>query len=729
MQEGRRDASNRNAGPDLLSSLSKLEELAGAGPGTGDARWLLREAAIKLRRQNVPDFRTLDTDLTSDRSHERLRIAILTPGGFGIVRGGGGIGTAYFHAAAFLAREGHDVTLAALTRTAARHDVQAFCRRLGINVVAVDPGLSEAAEAHELPLGRSHAAYEWLKRQAPFDLVHVSEWRGIGFVPLAAKRLGLAFIDTHFVVKASSPTLWNAEGNKQPLLHESDLDYAYMERRSIELADTVISGSRHLLAWMWKRGYDMPARSFVWPNIFLPALNEDVAAESAPTRSIRTDPSTGASGKTRPVSEVVFFGRLEPRKGVILFVDALNALAESGVKLPPVTFLGSPAPRFDAEGLIAQHQRQWRTTITVKSGLSPAEAVDYLSKPGRLAVMPSLLENSSIAIYECLYNGIPFLGSTAGGTPELVAEADRDAVLFEPDHAALAAALRHALASGAVVARPRWALDRSSEVWSQWHRTRGSLLRTAAAANRARKDRALAAAPRVSVHLSANGPTRPAIASIEQQTYPHIEILNKSAVERAVPGGHLLYFDARNTMKPGMVEMLVRAMEYAELDVLTCNAVAPAHAGAVSDAPLRTLGPVTLWGFFKHSAACSTLMIRRAAWQAMLEGDDRLSPGSEPVEFIAQAIFGRYALAHLPEELYVEAQRGAGAALAPAAEFQSYRAAELYLQHAPEEIRGTMLYLLGQAMHRRAKFRGHRVRAARRWIRAVVRYLRPSGAR
>jgi hypothetical protein len=226
---------------------------------------------------------------------------------------------------------------------------------------------------------------------------------------------------------------------------------------------------------------------------------------------------------------------------------------------------------------------------------------------------------------------------------------------------------------------------------------------------------------------------QPAVASIKQQTYPQIEILGESArvaAERFAPADYLLYFDARNTMKPDMVEMLVRAMEYAGLDALTCNAIAPARAAGASGVPLRTLGPVTPWSFIKHAAGCSTLMIRGDAWQAMLDGDDRLSPNGEPMAFIAQAIFGKYALAHLPEELYVEAVRAAGAASAPTAEFLSYRAADLYLRHAPEEIRGTILYLLGQVMHRRAKFRGYRVRAARRWLRAAMRYLRPSsGAR
>ena len=107
--------------------------------------------------------------------------------------------------------------------------------------------------------------------------MHVSEWRGLGYGPLLAKSLGLAFGETHFVVKGSSPTLWAAEGNRQLLSTEHDLGWVFMERRSVELADTVICGSVHLLEWMREAGYAMPARSFLWPNAF-PAPDPSPAA-------------------------------------------------------------------------------------------------------------------------------------------------------------------------------------------------------------------------------------------------------------------------------------------------------------------------------------------------------------------------------------------------------------------------------------------------------------------
>jgi Glycosyl transferases group 1 len=88
-----------------------------------------------------------------------------------------------------------------------------------------------------------------------------------------------------------------------------------------------------------------------------------------------------------------------------------------------------------------------------------------LKRPGTLAVMPSLLENSPYAVAECLEHGIPFVASRVGGTSELVAPEDRERVLCEPTSDALAEALLRALRSGAAPARPARAPGDSLAEW------------------------------------------------------------------------------------------------------------------------------------------------------------------------------------------------------------------------------------------------------------------------
>ena len=66
-----------------------------------------------------------------------------------------------------------------------------------------------------------------------------------------------------------------------------------MERRSVELADTVICGSAHLLGWMRSAGYDLPARAFVWPNVFPAPDPGPVAAAARAARDGRAAPGGG----------------------------------------------------------------------------------------------------------------------------------------------------------------------------------------------------------------------------------------------------------------------------------------------------------------------------------------------------------------------------------------------------------------------------------------------------
>ena len=269
--------------------------------------------------------------------------------------------------------------------------------------------------------------------------------------------MGLAFGETHFVVMGHSPTLWAVEGNRQFLAKEQELGWVFMERRSVELADTLICVSAHLLEWMRDAGYALPERAFVWPNLF-PMPDPSPAAVAA---------RTARDGV--PLREIVFFGRLEPRKGLVLFVDAIERLVRQGRAPACVTFLGKISSRIDGPELIRSAAGGWPIEVRTITDFGAEEAVHYLSKPGRLAVVPSLLENCSMAVLECLHAGIPVVAAATGGTPELVAAEDRPRALVAPDHIALGERIAELARKPLRAVRPRWDFGRSLEVWSRWH--------------------------------------------------------------------------------------------------------------------------------------------------------------------------------------------------------------------------------------------------------------------
>ena len=107
----------------------------------------------------------------------------------------------------------------------------------------------------------------------------------------------------------------------------------------------------------------------------------------------------------------------------------------------------------------------------VVTGLDTAGALDYLLArgAGRVAVLPSLVENSPLSILELLGAGVPFLASTAGGIPELIHPDDQPGVLFPPDTGALVGKLREALVAGVPRARPARDLGEVERRWMSWH--------------------------------------------------------------------------------------------------------------------------------------------------------------------------------------------------------------------------------------------------------------------
>ena len=416
---------------------------------------------------------TLDTDLAPDidpgaaTDTRTKRVCIATPDILGPIRNGG-IGTAYHHLARLLAGRGHEVVIAYVNANASDAGAMAETRALyaeygvGFEPIAPRPAAASPLQRVTAP---TWALLEWLRtREPPFDIVHASDWHGLCYGPLLAKSLGTAFGTTHFVIHGHGPAIWNVEGNQQLMATEHELGWVFMERRSIELADTVTCGSAHLLGWMRDAGYALPARSFVWPNPF-PA--PDRSPEAAAVRAARD----GAR-----LDEVVFFGRLEPRKGLVLFIDAIDRLVRQGRAPARVTFLGILPRRFDALGLIRRATQEWPIEVRTITDRGTVEAIAYLSEPGRLAVLPSLQENASLAVTECLHAGIPFLAAATGGTPELVAPADRDRALVPPDHIALGDRIAELAAAPLHPVRARWDFDRALDVWSRW-RPDGALRR------------------------------------------------------------------------------------------------------------------------------------------------------------------------------------------------------------------------------------------------------------
>ncbi|MCU1676200.1 MAG: hypothetical protein JWM93_958 [Frankiales bacterium] len=447
--------------------------VAVAGTARDRAAWLAATGLQSLRLDPATAF--------ADGTTARARVCIVSYEVVGPVRNGG-IGTANTSLALALARSGHDVTLLYTGEPSSAEEYEHWRSRFGERGVSyaqldvVDDGeRTTPTIAHT----RAWEAYKWVHRahlELPFDVIHSPECQGHGAYIGLAKRHGLAFADAHLVVGVHSTTRWCAEANLTPRMLPMHLINEHQEQLATATADIVISPSGYLLSYLRNRGWTLPARTFVQPYAVAESLRD-----AAPVMTVPDAPPT----------ELVFFGRLETRKGLEVFCDALDRLSAMDVPAcVSVTFLGSNVlvAGEPSRDYIAKRAERWSWPVRVETELDQPEAVAYLGEHDCVAVMPSLVDNSPNTVYEALALGVPFIASRAGGTGELIAAEDLDRVTFaawpagdaiepfaadaEPpafDVAELAEKLHAALSTPAVPARRAVDGFENEQTHAQWH--------------------------------------------------------------------------------------------------------------------------------------------------------------------------------------------------------------------------------------------------------------------
>ena len=180
------------------------------------------------------------------------------------------------------------------------------------------------------------------------------------------------------------------------------------------------------------------------------------------------------------IRELVFFGRLETRKGIIAFCDAVDHILDNAADLGIVVgkgglekliFLGRSALVDGIYGMhyVQKRAQRWDIPWKVISRMNSTEALGFLGEGGRLAVMTSRIENSPYTIYECAHARIPFIATSVGGIPDLVHHEDHGMALFEPGKEALVDKLVRVLREGIAPARPSIDAKENERVWVEWH--------------------------------------------------------------------------------------------------------------------------------------------------------------------------------------------------------------------------------------------------------------------
>lgn len=592
----------------------------------------------------------------------------------------GGVGTAFTSLGEALAAAGHDVTLLFLAgkwceNKTLEHWIEHY-RRKGIRFVPLpDSGLSINSRWH---INKAYEGYLWLKQQPAFDVVHFSEWKGPGYFALRAKRQGLAFADTLLCIHTHGPTLWHKLSNGEYVTSADDIELDYLERLSVRLADVVASPSQYLLRWMVDRGWTLPENTFVQQYV-----------RPATARA----PKAGAD-RVQAIDELVFFGRLEIRKGLVLFCDALDRLKDDpALASKRISFLGKSDKVHGRESAeyIAERAKAWPWKYEIISDRDQMGAMDYLQGEGRLAVIPSLVDNLPNTVLECLGAQVPLLASDAGGIPEMIAPEDLAATCFPLRVPAFAARLKQAWIEGVRPARYAIEQKANERAWSGWHE---GLVKPTVSAPVQPNSPAL-----VSICMSHwNRPAylRQALASIEAQDYAAYEVVliddgstspeahallaeleprfatrgwkllrnaenrypgaARNRAAREARGEFILFMDDDNCAKPHAVSTFVRVAHTTGADIVTCCLDTFSGPGE----PKANLKPNQRWLFLGDDIGTGALrnnfgdtngLWRREVFLSVGGFHEDWGVGHEDWEILARAVLAGHKLETVPEPL------------------------------------------------------------------------------
>lgn len=610
---------------------------------------------------------------------KRRRICIASFDFVGPVKNGG-VGTAFTSLGEALAAAGHDVTLLFLAgkwceNKTLEHWIEHY-RRKGIRFLPLpESGLNLNSRWH---VNKAYEGYLWLKQQPAFDVIHFSEWKGPGYFAMRAKRQGLAFADTLMCIHTHGPTLWHKLSNGEYVTQADDVELDYLERSSVRLADVVVSPSQYLLRWMVDRGWTLPERTYVQQYV-----------RPATARQPKPD-----ADRVHVINELVFFGRLEIRKGLVLFCDALDRLSQDPrFATKRVSFLGKSdrVHGRESQEYLAERAKSWPWKIEVISDRDQMGAMDYLQGEGRLAVIPSLVDNLPNTVLECLGAQVPFLASDAGGIPEMIAPDDLAATCFPLRAPAFAARLARAWQEGVRPARYAVEQKANERAWSAWHEGLAAPVAVPAFD--------LDASPLVSICMSHwNRPAylRQALASIEAQDYRNFEVVliddgstqpeahallaelepqfaargwrllrnaenrypgaARNRAVRETRGEYILFMDDDNCAKPNALSTFVRVALRTGADIVTCcldtfSGHAQPHANLKPTNRWLFLGDDLGTGALRNNFGDTNGLWRREVFVAVGGFHEEWGVGHEDWEVLARAVLAGYSLETVPEPL------------------------------------------------------------------------------
>lgn len=529
------------------------------------------------------------------------RVCVVSPEVIG-PRRNSGIGTHTFHLLKMLAKQPDvSVTLLMSSEILVEREggwVSWFRQHLDVEFVHLEP-LPHLYQLvgwfnHWFNL-RSMQVYNYLRNEN-FEIVHFQDLNADGFICNQARKTGLAFQKAVFTTMINGPAKWAREGMKQFAgneVYESMLNF--MESYCLGESDLVLAPSKYAFEYAEKEaGWQLCPQRRICPYMLDLPDEADVHEIQEPA--------------------IVFFGRLETRKGIHLFLSALERLHREDCRDIPrkVVFIGnhSDTPSGRSEEVIPQffHKNLPGWEYFIINDLDQPDCIDLLKQHRQsVVVLPSISETLGYVAIESLELGLNVIGSDTGAFPEVFADKER---MFACHPRAIAAKIKDAFLGKLPPARSLYDRDCANKAWKDVHAECMQILQSKLEQLPAQ----LPPQPLVSVcvpYFNYGGFIRQQVESLCRQTYKNFELIlindgstqpesiqefnslkeeysgdkrckfldqenmglspTRNRAAALARGEYLVFCDADNVSKPAMLETFVRAISVSGADCITCH--------------------------------------------------------------------------------------------------------------------------------------------------------------
>jgi glycogen synthase len=361
----------------------------------------------------------------------------------------GGIGAYVHHISRLLAEAGETVhVIGPLWEGAPKRTEETCNGNLVIHRVlhdeplrrGMDPAVSMRETAGLLQSDFRRQCFSWqagllaeiLVDEAGIDVIEAQEYDAPLYYFLLRRALGVGpKRQPPCVTHLHSPTEFIFRSNGWDTWRPDYLTAKRLEDFSISTADALLCPSRYL-ARRVEAHYGLGSNS--------------VSVIPLP---IGDTPVIERAGTVWSEGSICYLGRLEPRKGVIEWVDAAVAVADEHPSAQ-FEFIGADLPytsgrtvRQYVEGKIPD---RLKPRFHFRGSKPRAELSRFLGQ-ARMAVVPSRWENFPYTCVEAMCSGIPVIASPEGGMAEMIRDGETGWLADNARPDGLAAAVRRALAT------------------------------------------------------------------------------------------------------------------------------------------------------------------------------------------------------------------------------------------------------------------------------------------